>query len=232
MQFFATAHCEKERRFRTGAKRPTRQGACRSNTLQQSTTGHSVPIVRPHWKRTFRRSNDERGPFCWRVRKQSRSATGLPAPPAAVGSPRSSRRLVRRVGNRECRRNPRNSAVRSVPIPFLDDDGLARGHLSGLIRSRQPEPTRESGGNKRSHLDLQIDLLAEREMTAVLQLLQDIARHLNVQTTVTHEQLRDLVAKTDLRCLTNRMEGLAEPATPAASTAADSNAKAPNAATS
>src|SRR5688572_9157283 len=65
--------------------------------------------------------------------------------------------------------------------------------------------------DKRSHLDLQIDLLAEREMTAVLQLLQDIARHLDVQTTVTPEQLRDLMKKTDLRGLMNRMEELAEP---------------------
>ena len=32
--------------------------------------------------------------------------------------------------------------------------------------------------DKRSHLDLQINLLAEREMTAVLQLLRDIVRHL------------------------------------------------------
>lgn len=32
--------------------------------------------------------------------------------------------------------------------------------------------------DKRRHLDLQIDLRAEREMRAVLQLLQDIARHL------------------------------------------------------
>jgi len=42
-------------------------------------------------------------------------------------------------------------------------------------------------------------------------LLQDIARHLDVQTTVTPEQLRDLMKKTDLRGLMNRMEELAEP---------------------
>ena len=42
---------------------------------------------------------------------------------------------------------------------------------------------------------------------------QDIARHLDVETTVTPEQLRDLMKKTDLRRLTNRMEELAEPAT-------------------
>ena len=50
-------------------------------------------------------------------------------------------------------------------------------------------------------------------MTAVLQLLQDIARHLDVKTTVTPEQLRDLMKKTDLQGLTNRMEELSEPAT-------------------
>ena len=46
----------------------------------------------------------------------------------------------------------------------------------------------------------------------MLQLLQDIARHLEVRTTVTPEQLRDLMTKTDIRGLTNRMDELAEPA--------------------
>jgi hypothetical protein len=49
-------------------------------------------------------------------------------------------------------------------------------------------------------------------MTAVLQLLQDIANHLRVETSVTPAQLRDLMKKTDLKRLTNRMEELAEPA--------------------
>jgi uncharacterized membrane protein len=82
--------------------------------------------------------------------------------------------------------------------------------------------------DKRSHLDLQIDLLAEREMTAVLQLLQDIARHLQVQTTVTPDQLRDLAKQTDLRRLTNRMEELAQPVTPAASPQGESVADSSN----
>jgi uncharacterized membrane protein len=66
--------------------------------------------------------------------------------------------------------------------------------------------------DKRSHLDLQIDLLAEREMTAVLQLLRDIATHLKVQTSVTRDQLEDLMTKTDISRLTKRMEELAEAA--------------------
>jgi hypothetical protein len=59
------------------------------------------------------------------------------------------------------------------------------------------------------HFDLQIDLLAEREMMAVLQLLQDLASHLRVEMSVTPEPLRDLMKKTDLKRLTNRMEELA-----------------------
>jgi uncharacterized membrane protein len=82
--------------------------------------------------------------------------------------------------------------------------------LALFVLASQNRLTRQA--EKRSHLDLQIDLLAEREMTAMLQLLQDIARHLQVKTTVTPEQLRDLMQKTDLRRLTNRVEELAGPA--------------------
>jgi uncharacterized membrane protein len=82
--------------------------------------------------------------------------------------------------------------------------------LALFVLASQNRLARQS--DKRSHLDLQIDLLAEREMTAVLELLQDIVRHLGVETTVTPEQLRDLIKKTDLRRLTTQMEELAEPA--------------------
>ena len=102
------------------------------------------------------------------------------------------------------------------PFPFLTMTvSLEAIFLALFVLASQNRLARQA--DKRSHLDLQIDLLAEREMTAVLQLLQDIARHLAVQTTVTPEQLRDLMTKTDLRHLTDRMEELAEPATAATS---------------
>jgi uncharacterized membrane protein len=73
--------------------------------------------------------------------------------------------------------------------------------------------------DKREHLDLQIDLLAEREMTTVLKLLQDIARHLGAKVSVTPDQIRDLAGKTDLDQLTHKMEEIPEPGSskPAAS---------------
>lgn len=103
------------------------------------------------------------------------------------------------------------------PFPFLTMTvSLEAIFLALFVLASQNRLARQA--DKRSHLDLQIDLLAEREMTAVLQLLQDIAQHLAVQTTVTPAQLRDLMTKTDLRRLTDRMEELAEPATAAIST--------------
>jgi uncharacterized membrane protein len=99
------------------------------------------------------------------------------------------------------------------PFPFLTMTvSLEAIFLALFVLASQNRLSRQA--DKRSHLDLQIDLLAEQEMTAVLQLLQDISRHLNVRTTLTPEQLKDLMKKTDVRRLTNRMEELAEPASP------------------
>ena len=96
------------------------------------------------------------------------------------------------------------------PFPILTMSvSLEAIFLALFVLASQNRLARQS--EKRSHLDLQIDLLAEREMTAVLQLLQDIARHLQVSTTVTAEQLRDLAKKTDVGSLTTRIEEFADP---------------------
>jgi uncharacterized membrane protein len=106
------------------------------------------------------------------------------------------------------------------PFPLLTMTvSLEAIFLALFVLASQNRLARQA--DKRSHLDLQIDLLAEREMTAVLQLLQDIAQHLDVRTTVTREQLRDLMKKTDLRLLMNRMDELAEPASTAGPTDAE-----------
>jgi hypothetical protein len=43
-------------------------------------------------------------------------------------------------------------------------------------------------------------------MTAVLQLLKDIAAHLDVDTRVTTDRLSDLIKKTDLKRLTDEVD--------------------------
>jgi len=91
------------------------------------------------------------------------------------------------------------------PFPFLTlTVSLEAIFLALFVLASQNRLARQA--DRRSHLDLQIDLLAEREMTAVLRLLRDIAKHLDVATTVTAEQLRDLAKKTDIHKLTDRME--------------------------
>jgi uncharacterized membrane protein len=91
------------------------------------------------------------------------------------------------------------------PFPFLTMMvSLEAIFLALFVLASQNRLARLS--DKRAHLDLQIDLLAEREMTAVLQLLQDIATHLHVKGTVTPEQLRDLVKKTDIHTLAEKLE--------------------------
>jgi len=95
--------------------------------------------------------------------------------------------------------------------------------LSLFVLASQNRMTHEA--DKRANLDLQINLLTEREMTAVLRLLQDIAHHLDVKVSLTGEQISDLVKKTDVQSLADRMEELDEsspqpdgPATPSTAT--------------
>ncbi len=99
------------------------------------------------------------------------------------------------------------------PFPFLTMTvSLEAIFLALFVLASQNRLARQA--DQRSHLDLQIDLLAEREMTAVLQLLQDIARHLDAKTTLSPGQLQDLMTKTDIRRLADRMAELAEPENP------------------
>jgi hypothetical protein len=49
-------------------------------------------------------------------------------------------------------------------------------------------------------------------MTAVLQLLNDIARHLDADTALTTDQISDLIKKTDIKALATEVDG--EPAQP------------------
>jgi len=55
----------------------------------------------------------------------------------------------------------------------------------------------------RAHLDLQVNLLAEREMTVVLQILQDISTRLGVA--VPDREIRDLVEETSVETLASEL---------------------------
>jgi uncharacterized membrane protein len=76
--------------------------------------------------------------------------------------------------------------------------------LALFVLSSQNRLAKQS--DLRANLDLQIDLLVEREMTAVLQLLNDIAKHLDVATDVTTDQISDLIKKTDIKKLADEVD--------------------------
>jgi uncharacterized membrane protein len=67
--------------------------------------------------------------------------------------------------------------------------------LTLFVLMSQNNLTRQS--ERRAHLDLQVNLLAEQESTKTLELLERIARHLNVPMPVECES--ELAAPTDIR---------------------------------
>jgi uncharacterized membrane protein len=99
------------------------------------------------------------------------------------------------------------------PFPLLTMTvSLEAIFLALFVLASQNRLARQA--DMRAHLDLQIDLLAEREMTAVLRLLQDLVEHLGVPTSITAAQIRDLAKTTDLDILTARMAALVEASGP------------------
>jgi uncharacterized membrane protein len=59
--------------------------------------------------------------------------------------------------------------------------------------------------DRRAHLDLQINLLAEQETTMILQLLQRIYRHLGVDSE-TSEKVNQFSKETDIHTLVNELD--------------------------
>jgi uncharacterized membrane protein len=95
----------------------------------------------------------------------------------------------------------------AFPFPLLTTlVSLEAIFLSLFVLASQNRMTRHS--DQRSQLDLQVNLLAEKEMTAVLVLLQDIAKHMDVKVSLTPEYVRDLAKQTDIHKLTQRLEEL------------------------
>jgi uncharacterized membrane protein len=79
--------------------------------------------------------------------------------------------------------------------------------LSTFVLMKQNRMSRRA--DQRNHLDLQINLLAEREMTTVLQLLRRISVHLGVR--ISEETIEDLSAETSVAELARQIsENLAD----------------------
>ena len=71
--------------------------------------------------------------------------------------------------------------------------------LASQNRLRQEE-------DRRAHLDLQVNLLAEQEMTLVLQMLKEICEHLNLRGTIESRKFVELVKHIDVGQLAERLD--------------------------
>jgi uncharacterized membrane protein len=76
--------------------------------------------------------------------------------------------------------------------------------LTLFVLASQNRLTHES--DKRAHLDLQVNLLAEQEMTLVLKMLKELCEHFNLSATTRSEIFRRLIQQTDVRELADRVE--------------------------
>jgi uncharacterized membrane protein len=76
--------------------------------------------------------------------------------------------------------------------------------LTLFVLASENRLTREA--ERRGELDLQVNLLAEQEMTLVLRMLKDICEHLDLHDTITSDKFRELAARTDVGQLAEQLE--------------------------
>jgi uncharacterized membrane protein len=76
--------------------------------------------------------------------------------------------------------------------------------LTVFVLMSQNRMTREA--DKRAHLDLQVDMLAEQELTALLHMLYQLCKKMNVAVDLPHERIRQLLGDTDVRKLAHEID--------------------------
>ena len=76
--------------------------------------------------------------------------------------------------------------------------------LSSFILMRQNRMMRR--GERRDHLNLQVDLLAEKEITKVLQMVRAICEHMGLQHIMADQEIRELSQNTSIESLSQTLE--------------------------
>ena len=76
--------------------------------------------------------------------------------------------------------------------------------LSVFVLMSQNRLTRQS--EKRAHLDLQVDMLAEQELTAILRMVQGLCEKHGVEVLARDEQIEELVKETDVHTVAAALE--------------------------
>jgi uncharacterized membrane protein len=93
------------------------------------------------------------------------------------------------------------------PFPYTmlsNMAGVEAIFLTLFILASQKRLTADA--TRRAHLDLQVNLLAEQEMTLVLRMLRDISAHLGLRDTIDSEKFKELARRTDVSQLAEQVE--------------------------
>jgi uncharacterized membrane protein len=76
--------------------------------------------------------------------------------------------------------------------------------LTGFVLMTQSRMTRQA--DRRAHLDLQVNLLAEQELTAMLQMLYALCQKAGVRVTVRDDRVEQLLKDTDIHQIATEID--------------------------
>ena len=76
--------------------------------------------------------------------------------------------------------------------------------LALFVLASQNRLTQEA--DRRAHLDLQVNLLSEQEMTMMLRMLGEVCEHFDLHATVSSQKYQELARRTDLNQLAEQLE--------------------------
>jgi uncharacterized membrane protein len=76
--------------------------------------------------------------------------------------------------------------------------------LTIFVLIRQSRMARQS--ERRSHLDLQVSMLAEQELTTILQMLQKLCQHVGVNVDASKQEVQSFSKTTDVHKLASELE--------------------------
>jgi uncharacterized membrane protein len=81
--------------------------------------------------------------------------------------------------------------------------------LTLFVLASQNRMTQDA--DRRAHLDLQVNLLSEQEMTMVLRMLGEVCQHFNLRATVSSPKYQEMVRRTDLSQLAEQLDSTLPP---------------------
>jgi uncharacterized membrane protein len=93
------------------------------------------------------------------------------------------------------------------PFPFsllMSIVSLEAIFLTLFVLASQKRLTEDA--DRRAHLDLQVNLLSEQEMTVVLQMLKEVCEHLGLRHTIESTKFKELIKRTDVGELAGHLD--------------------------